>query len=66
MIGVLEAVNKKDGVFTAEDEQTFQAFATFCGLIVHNSQLQKDAERAENQCKVKLYHITSSIMNLNG
>lgn len=53
VIGVLEAVNKNgSGAFTLEDEQAFQAFALFCGLIVHNSNMAREIRRMELQGKV--------------
>ena len=56
VIGVLEAVNKNGGgAFTVEDEQVFQAFALFCGLIVHNSNMAREIRRMELQGKVWSY-----------
>ena len=63
MVGVLEAVNKKNGsAFTADDERTLQSFAVFCGLIIHNSNLQKDIKRLEQHNKV--YMSISSYIKL--
>lgn len=54
VIGVLEAVNKREnGTFTVEDEGTFQAFALFCGLIIHSSRVHKEMNKAEQKIKVQ-------------
>ena len=50
---MLEAVNKKDGVFTEADEQTLQALAEFCGLLVICCRMREDFASTDNQLKVQ-------------
>ena len=52
ILGVLEAVNKRDGVFTEADEQTLQSLAEFCGLLVTNCRMRDDFTLTDNQLKV--------------
>ena len=49
---MLEAVNKKDGVFTEADEQTLQSLAEFCGLLVTSCQMREDFTLTDNRFKV--------------
>ncbi len=49
---MLEAVNKKDGVFTEADEQTLLSLADFCGLLVTSSRMREDFISTENRLKV--------------
>jgi len=32
-------VNKIDGIFTKSDEESFEAFATYCGLALHHAKV---------------------------
>lgn len=50
---MLEAVNKKDGVFTEADEQTLQALAEFCGLLVICCRMREDFASTDNRFKVQ-------------
>jgi cAMP and cAMP-inhibited cGMP 3',5'-cyclic phosphodiesterase 10 len=34
IIGVVQMVNKKRGLFTKEDEESFETFAVYCGLAL--------------------------------
>ncbi|XP_046859882.1 probable 3',5'-cyclic phosphodiesterase pde-5 [Xenia sp. Carnegie-2017] len=54
IIGVVQMVNKKKGVFTAEDEHSFQTFATYCGLALHHAKLYDKIRRSEQKYKVAL------------
>ena len=49
---MLEAVNKKDGVFTEVDEQILQSLAEFCCLLVTHCRMKEDFTSIENQFKV--------------
>ena len=53
-IGVVQMVNKKSGVFTVADEQSFQTFATYCGLALHHAKLYDKIRRSEQKYKVAL------------
>ena len=39
LIGVVQMVNKKQGVFTTADEKAFQTFAVYCGLALHHAKV---------------------------
>ena len=49
---MLEAVNKKDGVFTEADEQTLQSLAEFCVLLVTSCRMKEDFTSIDNRLKV--------------
>ena len=38
-MGVVQMVNKKQGVFTTADEKAFQTFAVYCGLALHHAKV---------------------------
>ena len=57
---MLQAVNKINGVFTVEDEQTLEAFGHFCALILHNSSMQNEILRLENRHKVAIIVLLGS------
>ncbi len=39
LIGVVEAINKRDGLFTEDDKLTFEAFASQAGVAIDNARL---------------------------
>ena len=39
VIGVVQMVNKKNGLFTRADEQAFETFAVYCGLALHHAKV---------------------------
>lgn len=54
IIGVVQMVNKKSGVFTASDEKSFQTFAIYCGLALHHAKLYDKIRRSEQKHRVAL------------
>lgn len=62
IIGVVQMVNKKGGVFTKQDEKAFEMFAVYCGLALHHAKLYDKINRSEQKYKVALevlsYHNT--------
>lgn len=54
LIGVVQMVNKKQGVFTTADEKAFQTFAVYCGLALHHAKLYDKIRRSEQKYKVAL------------
>lgn len=40
IIGVVQMVNKIDGVFTKADEESFETFAIYCGLALHHAKVR--------------------------
>ncbi|KAF5291676.1 hypothetical protein FQA39_LY14313 [Lamprigera yunnana] len=65
IIGVAQLINKANGVpFTECDISLFEAFAIFCGLGIHNTQMYESACKLMAKQKVALeclsYHATAS------
>ncbi|KAK0046157.1 dual 3 5-cyclic-AMP and -GMP phosphodiesterase 11-like isoform X1, partial [Biomphalaria pfeifferi] len=65
VIGVIQLVNKQDGtLFNKNDENLIQAFAIFCGMGIHNTQMFEQAVRAVARQKIALevmsYHAIAS------
>ncbi|KAI8118322.1 5'-cyclic phosphodiesterase, cGMP-specific 3' [Lucilia cuprina] len=65
VIGVAQLINKGTGVpFTDSDASIFEAFAIFCGLGIHNTQMYENACKLMAKQKVALeclsYHATAS------
>lgn len=65
LIGVAQLINKNNGaVFTECDVSLFEAFAIFCGLGIHNTQMYENACKLMAKQKVALeclsYHATAS------
>lgn len=62
IIGVVQMVNKRSGVFTKEDEEAFEMFAVYCGLALHHAKLYDKIRRSEQKYRVALevlsYHNT--------
>ncbi|CAH1122354.1 unnamed protein product [Ceutorhynchus assimilis] len=65
LIGVAQLINKENGApFTDCDVSLFEAFAIFCGLGIHNTQMYENACKLMAKQKVALeclsYHATAS------
>ncbi|XP_058792886.1 cGMP-specific 3',5'-cyclic phosphodiesterase-like isoform X2 [Phymastichus coffea] len=65
VIGVAQLINKDNGFsFTDSDVTIFEAFAIFCGLGIHNTQMYESACKLMAKQKVALeclsYHATAS------
>lgn len=62
IIGVVQMVNKRNGLFTEDDEKAFEMFAVYCGLAVHHTKLYDKIKKSEQKYKVALevlsYHST--------
>ena len=62
IIGVVQMVNKKQGVFTKTDEKAFHAFADYCGLALNHAKLYDKIRKSEQKHKITLdvlsYHST--------
>ncbi|XP_014291303.1 cGMP-specific 3',5'-cyclic phosphodiesterase isoform X1 [Halyomorpha halys] len=66
VIGVAQLINKETGQpFNENDVSIFEAFAIFCGLGIHNTQMYENACKLMAKQKVALeclsYHATASI-----
>ncbi|XP_020294771.1 cGMP-specific 3',5'-cyclic phosphodiesterase-like isoform X2 [Pseudomyrmex gracilis] len=65
VIGVAQLINKDNGAsFTDSDVSIFEAFAIFCGLGIHNTQMYESACKLMAKQKVALeclsYHATAN------
>jgi len=40
IIGVVQMVNKLNGQFVQQDEESFEMFAVYCGLALHQAKVQ--------------------------
>ncbi|XP_061723546.1 cGMP-specific 3',5'-cyclic phosphodiesterase-like isoform X1 [Cydia pomonella] len=70
VIGVAQLINKENGCqFTDGDISIFEAFAIFCGLGIHNTQMYENACKLMAKQKVALeclsYHATASAEDTN-
>ncbi|XP_067619163.1 cGMP-specific 3',5'-cyclic phosphodiesterase isoform X4 [Eurosta solidaginis] len=70
VIGVAQLINKGTGLpFTDSDVSIFEAFAIFCGLGIHNTQMYESACKLMAKQKVALeclsYHATASADHTN-
>ncbi|VDK17540.1 unnamed protein product [Anisakis simplex] len=54
VIGVVQMVNKNDGSFTKQDENSFETFAVYCGLALHHAKLYDRIKRSEQKYRVAL------------
>ncbi|ROT67948.1 putative 3',5'-cyclic phosphodiesterase pde-5 [Penaeus vannamei] len=54
VIGVMQMVNKNGGIFSKEDEESFEMFAVYCGLALHHAKLYDKIRRSEQKYKVAL------------
>ena len=64
VIGVVQMVNKHHGAFNAEDEESFELFAVYCGLALHHAKLYDRISLSEQRNRVALellsYHACCS------
>ncbi|XP_055375430.1 cGMP-specific 3',5'-cyclic phosphodiesterase isoform X2 [Condylostylus longicornis] len=65
VVGVAQLINKGNGLpFTDSDVSIFEAFAIFCGLGIHNTQMYENACKLMAKQKVALeclsYHATAT------
>ena len=64
IIGVVTLVNKKTGIFTANDESFVEAFGIFCGIALANvsnyDQLRTAEARKQVALDIMTYHAASS------
>lgn len=54
VIGVMQMVNKHHGTFTADDEESFELFAVYCGLALHHAKLYDRIRVSEQKYRVTL------------
>ncbi|XP_067136235.1 LOW QUALITY PROTEIN: dual 3',5'-cyclic-AMP and -GMP phosphodiesterase 11-like [Centruroides vittatus] len=66
ILGVSQLINKSNGTpFNKNDENLFEAFAIFCGMGIHNTQMYEKAIKAMAKQRVTLevlsYHATAPL-----
>lgn len=54
VIGVMQMVNKNMGIFSTDDEESFEMFAVYCGLALHHAKLYDKIRRSEQKYKLLL------------
>ncbi|VDN03482.1 unnamed protein product [Thelazia callipaeda] len=54
VIGVVQMINKANGSFTKQDQNSFETFAVYCGLALHNAKLYERIKRSEQKYRVAL------------
>ncbi|XP_023215488.1 probable 3',5'-cyclic phosphodiesterase pde-5 [Centruroides sculpturatus] len=54
VIGVVQMVNKEEGLFNEEDEESFSIFSIYCGLALHHAKLYDKIRRSEQKYKVAI------------
>ena len=54
IIGVVSLVNKKTGIFTANDESFVEAFGIFCGIALANVSNYEQLKKAEARKQVRI------------
>ncbi|KAK6188282.1 hypothetical protein SNE40_004492 [Patella caerulea] len=54
IIGVVQMVNKLDGIFSRTDEEAFETFAVYCGLALHHAKLYEKIRRSEQKYRVAI------------
>ncbi|KAJ8306218.1 hypothetical protein KUTeg_016763 [Tegillarca granosa] len=54
IIGVVQMVNKLEGIFTKADEESFETFGIYCGLALHHAKLYDKIRRSEQKYKVAM------------
>lgn len=64
-IGVTQVLNKKDGEFTAKDEQRLRAFTAQIAVSLENAQLLEDVLNIKNYNESILKSITNGIITLD-
>jgi adenylate cyclase len=64
-IGVTQALNKRGGPFTAEDEQRLRAFTAQVAIALENAKLFDDVQRVKNYNDAVLESMTNGVITLD-
>ncbi|KAJ1360283.1 hypothetical protein KIN20_019213, partial [Parelaphostrongylus tenuis] len=62
VIGVVQMVNKREGVFTKDDEDSFETFAVYCGLALHHAKLYDKIRRSEQSHPIQKYRVALEVL----
>uniref|UniRef100_A0A915PFD0 Phosphodiesterase n=1 Tax=Setaria digitata TaxID=48799 RepID=A0A915PFD0_9BILA len=61
VIGVVQMINKTDGPFTKQDQNSFETFAIYCGLALHHAKLYNRIKRSE-QVLTQKYRVALEVL----
>lgn len=64
VVGVAQLVNKKGGVFDAEDESLFLEFSVYCGIAIANARLYEASQAKERELQ-EVIAISESLSRKN-
>ena len=64
-IGATQALNKRGGPFTAEDEQRLRAFTAQVAIALENAKLFDDVQRVKNYNNAVLESMTNGVVTLD-
>ena len=64
-IGATQALNKRGGPFTAEDEQRLRAFTAQVAIALENAKLFDDVQRVKNYNDAVLQSMTNGVVTLD-
>ena len=64
-IGATQALNKRGGPFTAEDEQRLRAFTAQVSIALENAKLFDDVQRVKNYNNAVLESMTNGVVTLD-
>ncbi len=64
-IGVIQAINKRDGTFTADDARRLRAFAANAAVALVNAQLFADLDRARRYSESILRSLSNGVLTLD-
>jgi adenylate cyclase len=65
IVGVMESINKKEGIFTAEDEELLRAVSSQIAVALENAQLYESTLEMKNYLENMQHSITDSILTLD-
>lgn len=65
IIGVMESINKKEGVFTIEDEELLKAVSSQIAVALENAQLYENTLEMKTYLENMQHSITNSILTLD-
>ncbi len=65
IIGVMQVLNKKDGVFTSEDEQLLDALGSQTGIALENSRLFEEVRFMKNYNESILRTMATAVVTLD-
>jgi adenylate cyclase len=66
VIGVTQALNKKGGPFTGEDEQRLKAFTAQISIALENAKLFADVHKMKNYNESMLQSMSNGVVTLDG